>query len=114
MSTMSDYTIYCTTEQVKKAIELGAPILTKTFISSFGKIETNLTTAEQMIGWLEEQEELNSIEIEYNSDCKGWSYFLCPSDDDDCIYKTSFSSRKEATITAIDMALEYLTKVREA
>lgn len=71
--TMNDYTIYCTEDQTKKALELGAPIELwseyhkkqehdfkldtpipcKQFTN--GYCVASCPTAEQMIGWLEEQ-----------------------------------------------------------
>ena len=54
MEKMEKYTIYCTEAQTKKALELGAPIQTiKKPQYSVGLIAK--VTAEQMIGWLEEQ-----------------------------------------------------------
>lgn len=119
---MDKYIIYCTEEQVKKAIELGAPMLTKTFISSFGKIETNLTTAEQMLGWLEEQGVLMQIEP-----INGMHYYWLLStkelteEPDRYSWVTQYvtpnyeeiPSRKEATLAAIDAALDYLIKIKE-
>lgn len=112
---MNNYTIYCTEEQTKKAIELGAPIT----INSWPPINdvkfmwisppedaiawnnsTNglIPTAEQMIGWLEEQgfyirlsSSGGSVEIDFN-----------------CICEEVGTSRKEATLTVIDAALDYL------
>lgn len=118
METISDYTIYCTPEQTKKARELGAPIEVKTIEEApkdwqgkayFTGMATcaKLPTAEQMISWLEE----NNIE----------TIIVCKKDGGDygyTVYHTShrsplqhfwFSSRKEATLAAIDAALEYLS-----
>lgn len=83
MKTISDYTIYCTPEQTKKAFELGAPIrnfitkeeskrlvdkarlenrieeyeneLAKYHQTIIGDMVYCYPTAEQMISWLEEQ-----------------------------------------------------------
>lgn len=59
---MNQYIIYCTGEQTKKAIELGAPLQRYTSIPNFAdviEITTSeyyeIPTAEQMIGWLEKQ-----------------------------------------------------------
>lgn len=63
---MNRYTIYCTEEQAKKALELGAPIETirlqtgenppidSIYISQQFE-HYYIPTAEQMLGWLEEQ-----------------------------------------------------------
>lgn len=104
---MEKYTIYCTLEQTKKALELGAPI--KYEHDCYGVPTSPITpTAEQMIGWLEEQECIKSIDVGKSSvwDASvsghndGDGYIFC----DTCLY-----SRKEATLAAIDAALEYLS-----
>lgn len=120
---MDKYIIYCTPEQTKMALKLGAPIqlwkgfeATHTPTGSF--IENNvlyfIPTAEQMIMWLEEQRIL--IEIYYNSTyrhynyCKkygGYGNWGCALYDS---YTHGFPSRKDATLAAIDAAFEYLSK----
>lgn len=128
---MNQYTIYCTPEQTKNALELGAPIYTtnehlfrhphewKYWVEV--DIQGNfyaakIPTAEQMIGWLEEQRVL--IEIYYNSTyrhynyCKkyggrgNWGRALHDS------YTQGFPSRKEATLAAIDEVLKYLKNLK--
>lgn len=72
---MNKYTIYCTPEQTKKALELGAPIKEcgyyfKKQIGCNTISDTDLhiiPTAEQMIGWLEE----NGISTRGN--CFSWA-----------------------------------------
>ena len=106
---MNQYTIYCTPEQTMKALELGAPIT-----ATLNTFEPNLyeylgaffriPTAERMIGWLEEQGFYFYIfkdycwngEVQYGNN---WYYSI-----DDV------NSRKEATLAAIDAALDYLIK----
>lgn len=106
---MDRYTIYCTEEQTKKASELGAPIEYETLggSSNFGMQYPVTPTAEQMIGWLEEQGIY--IDIEHiNNYCAMVSItdqyignpIVCPS-------------KKETLLTAIDAALEYLIKLKE-
>lgn len=111
---MNRYTIYCTEAQTKKALELGAPLFRYTSIPNFAEvIEISISeyyeipTAEELIGWLED----NNIE----------TIIVCKKDGGDygyTVYHTShrsplqhfwFSSRKEATLAAIDAALEYLS-----
>ncbi len=96
---MNRYTLYCTEEQTKKAFELGAPIKYKDTLDNRerGKFET--PTAEQMIGWLEEQG--------FNFE-EARNYTALEHDDIGTIgiYERS---RKEATLAAIDAALEYLS-----
>lgn len=96
---MNRFTIYCTEAQTRQALKLDAPIQTiKKPQYSVGLIAK--VTAEQMIGWLEEQGfyfNLNtvgcSVEIDFN-----------------CIYENHSMSRREATLAAIDAALERLIK----
>lgn len=117
---MDKYTIYCTEEQTKRALKLGAPIMfhydavTRDDIPHFidGTIGKEWTlyfipTAEQMIGWLEEQEGI--IAIETYRHCDYWGYgVIIPLTSYDAT--KHFSSRKEATLVAIDVALDYLEK----
>lgn len=120
---MNRYTIYCTPEQAKKALELGAPIdnSSNNFDSDCSdniELLSNglyaiIPTAEEMIGWLEEQ----GIQISLNVSCfNEW----------DCaVYNTLMLSglvfesnwkktRKEAILAAIDAALDYLTNNKKA
>ena len=102
---MERYTIYCTAEQTKKAIELGAPIeIRKKHLCNVGLIEK--VTAEQMISWLEEQEGIKDIAI---AQPFHWVFIIS---DDICYHSTGegFETRKEATLAAIDAALDYLSK----
>lgn len=104
MKTISDYTIYCTEKQTKKALELGAPIeyANNDYNESLSPIEKGLyaiiPTAEQMIGWLEEQGLLFQT-------TKIGTLVL---KEDNRVLKVCTGSRKEATLAAIDKALEYL------
>ena len=120
---MNNYTIYCTVEQVKKAFELGAPIEILPNYTEFRGLplvkckDGNdrpciIPTAEQMIGWLEEQHIIERVDIF----CfMSWGYMIIRDDlvhPYVCVAKNEnegFSSRKEATLAAIDAALEYLT-----
>lgn len=120
---MDEYTIPCTKEQIEKALELGAPIKSPNveigFFEDWEMVICNvmiindnyyyIPTAEEMIGWLETQEAFDSIEIEYCKDYKIWLYRICTSKEDDCTFKSLFPSRKEATLAAIDAALDYLS-----
>lgn len=118
---MDKYTIYSTIGQTKKAIELGAPIEMKEPIKRNGylyldKIEYIPPTVEQMINWLTEQEILlciNPIDgsnfywtrgVKVDEKYRWESHFEINK----C--KTSFNTRQEATLDAIDNALEYLLK----
>lgn len=127
---MEKYTIYCTEEQTKKALELGAPIE----ISDYEEKEANIfwklkfldlqngllaeyPTAEQMVGWLEEQG------ISVKAFCFSWCNENKPTwqvhaynESTNFWNEITFGhskSRKEATLTAIDAALDYLRKAME-
>lgn len=117
---MRRYTIYCTEEQTRKALKLGAPIFSvKNAFTSKDIPHFNIgnekdwvlyiiPTAEQMIGWLEEQGLLVSILYGYEVSDK-WAYDIDGEEYFD--YKSGeYNSRKEATLAAIDAALEYLQK----
>ena len=118
---MNNYTIYCTEEQAKKALELGAPIhknvITCCYTEPWGyeeefEKETDeliLPTAEQMVNWLEEQNVNVTISNVGSYICSVWrnasngiKYFNFTNN--------SFSTRAEATLAAIDAALDYLIK----
>lgn len=106
MQTISDYTIYCTKEQTKKAIELGARI--EHYCPSEHERVFIHPTAEQIIGWLEGQKIYVHIDP-YSAICcrwyissRGYSRYGYTSDVRSC------KSRKEATLAAIDSALGYL------
>lgn len=115
---MNKYTIYCTAEQTKKARELGAPIEVKSIEDAakenYGRAYftgmatyAKFPTAEQMIGWLEEQEEISDLHI-YKM-ILSWTFELYASNGDGKNEHPLFQSRKEATLAAIDAALEYLS-----
>lgn len=114
---MNRYTIYCTPEQTKKALELGAPIqlwigFEATHIPTGSFIENNvlyfIPTAEQMIGWLEEQPSIVTIGVN-KSRCLKWEYFITKPCYNEIDNAYNYSSRKEAAHEAIDAALEYLS-----
>lgn len=124
---MKRYSVYCTEEQTKKAIEIGAPVneamsrynsrlvydrimqgketreeYNKRGIAVLGKRTYNIPTTEQMIGWLDFKGVI--CEIYYRGK---WYY-----DVQGLGNNVSFSSRKEATLASISVALDYLTKIR--
>lgn len=132
---MERYTIYCTEEQTKKAFALGAPIDESIDYHTDGHLITTgymlngevndknldgfgwanilrIPTAEQMIGWLEEQGVvviLVSI-IDIDTLCYRWVIHSCQYDDDFMDRSDMTYSRKDATLAAIDAALDYLIK----
>lgn len=127
MKKISDYTIHCTEEQTKKSFELGAPLFlldkmqTECFDENPFKDEykdrTKLNiglyafcpTAEEMIGWLESNSVISEIRIEQNVS-KKWFYTIYDELNYLPIGVKYSSSRKEATLAAIDAVLEYLSK----
>lgn len=126
---MNNYTIYCTEEQTKKALKLGAPIIKATYqnkephVGVLVKLINKETiydyicpTAEEMIGWLESQKEIDYIEIakgNYVGYGITWEYTVQTTDYDNSDFRNNFKTRKEATWSAIDAALEYLEKIRK-
>lgn len=119
---MDEFTIYCTEEQTKKARELGAPIEIKTIEEAqkdwqgkafFTGMATcaKLPTAEQMIGWIESFLTIQLL-IEKQMGESGTRYRIWVRDEckpfSDIIEMHNYPTRKEATLAAIDAALEYL------
>lgn len=109
---MNNYTIYCTEEQTRKALGLGAPIERVIFTTNDAYKYTLVNkgifitpTAEQMQGWLEEQG-IREVSLHHLKDV----WHICIYLDNGDIIPTEFfyASRKEATLEAIDAALEYL------
>lgn len=99
MKTINDYTIHCTKEQTKLAMELGAPIELKSevYYPNGAAYPTN-PTAEQMIGWLETQ----GFDFEV---CSSYSAVDYKSKGCLGIYG---GERKETVLIVIDKALDYL------
>lgn len=115
---MERYKIYCTEEQTRKALELGAPIEYHPMYM-YGdndspkivhykvrniRVFSYCPTAEQLFGWLEEQEIHITITRSDDGFDVTYSYIINERYGD-----SNYTSRKEATLAAIDAALEYLT-----
>lgn len=121
---MNKYTIYCTAEQTKKALALGAKLEEFPWRTSIlrqlvdiDEITYCIPTAEQMISWLEEQDGIREININRSACYEGWYFSISgPNKQYITINGNSiasigkYDSRKEATLIAIDVALEYLDK----
>lgn len=128
---MNKYTIYCTEEQAKKALELGAPImifgygdlgdaedkilkLNKQCVikrnSDNSIIVSFLPTAEQMIGWLGTQGLCLDVEWSWNGQSTMWVW---DNTEKERVYTSYGNSHKETTLAAIDAALDYLLKNKE-
>lgn len=112
---MNNYTIYCTEEQTKKAfVELDAPLkqvfynvhfdetLKEYHLIRIGCKLYEIPTAEQMIGWLQDQ----GIGISIKEGLDRWFYLITDNKND--IEQWERPTRKETTLAAIDAALEYL------
>lgn len=118
MKTISDYTIYCTSEQTQKAIELGVPIdhsssqfdddCTDNIELLSNGLYAIIPTAEQMIGFFRSK----NIHIVIHKDViDKWSVYgheIVPIEFTIFDRLTGYNSFEEATIAAIDAALEYL------
>lgn len=121
---MDEFTIWCTPEQTRKALELGAPIVTtskepsmffcaahpKTIrMNGIKNAEKDFTcaipTTEQMLGWLDDK--INDIQTIKNVDGT-YAYVFYPTVEDDYQSGGQFVSRSEAILAVIDTALEYL------
>ena len=113
---MEQYTIYCTNKQTNKALELGAPIEVDFQFNSktaiINKKAYIVPTAEQMIGWLRMQGIHPSVLYSKRKDRYNVQCFELKDayirDEEGAI--KNFLSYKEATLAAIDAALDYLSK----
>lgn len=121
---MNTYTIYCTPEQTKKALELGAPIIeNRSESQTLPVCKVGLTyyivpTVEQMIGWLRKKHYVHiRIDCEGSENYVTQLQFINSSKDLDVVNKSykgiighpGFPSSEEAALSGIDAALEYLT-----
>lgn len=120
MKTISDYTIYCTESQVRKALELNVPIenvyynvVTKEALKRYNLVmiggrEYKIPTVEQMIGWLR----YKNIHIVVHKDVVDkWSAYghnIEPIEFTVFDRLIGFNSYEEATLAAIDAALNHL------
>lgn len=120
---MDEYEIRCTEKQAKKALELGAPLETRTnknpfvdvgFFNCRGQFvceSYDIPTAGQMIGWLESTIRISDIDV-YRGGSQYWTFsvtLFCGN----IIGKENYFTRKEATLAAIDAALNYLINRKE-
>lgn len=103
----------CTLEQTRKAISLGAPI--KEFCglvptAYIDGIIYDIPTAEQMKGWIKNQ----GLTFDIKSS-RGEQVTICVWDNHkkELVYVYIGDCLKEATLDAIDAALEYLVKTKE-
>lgn len=134
---MDKYTIYCTEEQTRTALKLGAPIkllyekdntsnqqyliLTAqeyTRLCNEGYCYAKVPTTEQMIGWLEEKG--FAIDIFNNTGGFIWDVMLTKAHNrliysfvEENVKYIPYRNRKEATLAAINAALRYLIENKE-
>lgn len=119
---MNRYTIRCTEEQTHKALKLGAPILKEVYapiiryempyycIDKEKKTAFHIPTAEQMIGWLRE-EDLSVEVMNVYQGGKKWISYIWNIKESQLIKETiEVVDYKEAILVGIDAALEYLIK----
>lgn len=120
---MEEYTIPCTPEQTKKALKLGAPIKTISYDppvpppTGWAIYKNNCCkppTAEQMIGWLEEQEDVYEIYVSKSRAFHCWTCIVTSNKDKIIFINNIYQTRKEAALAAIDAALEYLTNNKKS
>lgn len=110
---IDEYTILCTPKQTERAMKLGADITKARVIDtvegrSIRIPQENgdfylLPTAEQMIGWMEDKG-LSFKIYQPNT----WSYVIHELPTKPVDFCHDYSSRKEATLAAIDAALDYV------
>lgn len=111
---MNRYQILCTTEQTIQAIKLGAPIK-YVLIGPIGRdIKKYLEpTAEEIIGWLEEQGiaiDIHTYFMVGNDKIRHYQYTVT---DSNRVFNGVFTSRREAILSAIGTAFEYLENVKQ-
>lgn len=118
MKTISDYTIYCTESQIKRAIELGAKMEYAKVIDTIygnsiripeetGEFYQN-PTAEQMIGFLLDNG-ITDMVISRKKNPHTFGFNIWYGMNGLIQEEIQYPSRPEATLAAIDAALDYLT-----
>lgn len=110
---MEEFTIYCTEEQTKKALELCAPLnFVEECMATCKQKHSSLyipekwgyfsyPTAEQMIGWLRSKG--LRFEVDEFTNATYWQYHIEPSFK--CGKELCY---KDAVLSLIDAALDYL------
>lgn len=114
---MNNFTIYCTPEQIKRALELGAPIRTTTEhlynhpheyqywveVDIQGNhYAAKIHTAEQMIGWLRTR----GFKFIFLDDTLYWNVRY-----DSMLISSGYAQDKE--LAAIDAALDHLENLKQ-
>lgn len=96
---MNRFTIRCTEEQTKKALQLGAPI--KWTLVEGNQLQPNYPTAEEMLGWMRGK----GIKFHFDDETNYWrvSNELEP-------ISISYGNSPKKELSAIDAVLEYMGK----
>lgn len=108
---MNRYTIHCTEEQTKKALELGAPITNIHTVGNDGITkEWKLVnpTAEQMMGFFRSKNIHIVIQKDIVDNWSAYGHEISPIEFTVFDRLTSYNSFEEATLAAVDAALEHL------
>lgn len=115
---MEEFTICCTEEQTRKALELGAPLNSCYHNDDFqntikiGSLHyVEIPTVGQMMGWLRTQGFAFNI-AEYNDHFNDHVFWRVANNQDKKWYRSddTLKDPKDAVLAAIDAALEYLSK----
>lgn len=109
MKTISDYTLYCTIEQTRMALELGAQIQIVSSVLHSNNIKVVsvsngfaiIPTAEQMCNWLRKEKNIFFTPKKVGDN----NYVLIG----DLKHFQTYDSYEEAILAGIDIALEYLS-----
>lgn len=91
--------------------KLDTPIPCKHFTEGYHA--ASCPTAEQMLGWLEEQKDIEEIFVQKNRAFHSWACLVISNEDKIIFSNNIYRSRKESTIAAIDAALEYLKSTKQ-
>lgn len=106
---MEEYTIYCSAEQTKRALKLGAPIKNVHYNNDGGYEYADNPTAEQMLEWLKTNGFVFGI-TDYNDGFNDHVFWRVSNQFDKKWYVADdkLKDPKEAVLAAIDAALDYL------
>lgn len=117
---MEEFTIYCTPEQTRKALELGAPLNSCYHNGDFqntikiGSLHyVEVPTAEQMINWLRIKHKVfcNVID-EYSHGIENFIYYIEVNKGHNDIFRSRHEyelSHDKAVMCVINLALKYLS-----
>ena len=88
---------------IKKAFDVGYKVW-----SNFEKEDDKILWTVKIVDWLEEHGIFIHIDYDFHNNDNNYKCEMCLFNGMTC-HKGYFPSRKEATLAAIDAALEYLT-----